>query len=58
MPPVEPFGTLVREAVANETFNRLADLRRRITRRWWWLARNPLIVKGGVGFRWAVNLGK
>src|SRR3954469_16387094 len=31
--PVEPFWALVREAVANDTFDRLADLRRRVARR-------------------------
>jgi len=31
--PVEPFWALVREAVANETYHRLADLRRVIRRR-------------------------
>jgi hypothetical protein len=31
--PVEPFWGLVREAVANDTFDRLADLRRRVVRR-------------------------
>lgn len=54
--PVEPFWALVREAVANDTFGRLADLKRRVTRRCGWLARNPGTVKGAVGFRWAVNL--
>ena len=54
--PVEPFWALVREAVANDTFGRLADLKRRVTRRCGWLARNRDTVKGAVGFRWAVNL--
>ncbi len=54
--PVEPFWALVREAAANDTFGRLADLKRRVTRRCGWLARNRDTVKGAVGFRWAVNL--
>jgi transposase len=54
--PVEPFWVLVREAVANDTFGRLADLKRRITRRCRWLSRNRDTVKGAVGFGWAVNL--
>ena len=56
--PVEAFWPLVREAVANDTFDRLGNLRRRITRRCRWLARNPDTVKGAVGFRWAANLEK
>lgn len=56
--PVEPFWALVREAVANDTFGRLADLKRRVTRRCGWLFRNRDTVKGAVGFRWAVNLEK
>ena len=55
--PVEPFWALVREAVANDTFARLADLRRRVTRRCQKLAADWTTVKGAVGFHWAVNLG-
>ena len=54
--PVEPFWALVREAVANEAFDRLADLRRRVTRRCGWLGRNRATVKGAIGFRWVVSL--
>jgi transposase len=54
--PVEPFWALVREAVANDTFDRLADLRQRVARRCGWLARNRATVKGAIGFRWAVSL--
>lgn len=54
--PVEPFWVLVREAVANDTFDRLATLRRRIRGRCRRLADDPAIVKGAIGFRWAVNL--
>jgi transposase len=54
--PVEPFWALVREAVANETFGRLADLRRVVRRRCRWLAADRTIVKGAIGFHWAVNL--
>lgn len=54
--PVEPFWALVREAVANDTFDRLTDLRRRVARRCGWLRRNRATVKGAIGFRWAVNL--
>lgn len=54
--PVEPFWALVREAVANDTFDRLADLRRRIARRCRRLADDRESVLGAVGFHWAVNL--
>jgi len=54
--PVEPFWALVREAVANDTFDRLADLRRRVTRRCRRLAADRAAVKGAIGFRWAASL--
>jgi transposase len=54
--PVEPFWALVREAVANDTFARLADLKRRVVRRCRRLAGDKATVKGAVGFHWAVNL--
>jgi len=54
--PVEPFWALVREAVANDTFGRLADLKRRITRRCHTSAADRATVKGAVGFHWAASL--
>ncbi len=54
--PVEPFWALVREAVANDTFGRLADLRRRVARRCRRLAEDRVTVLGAIGFHWAVNL--
>jgi len=61
--PVEPFWALVREAVANDTFDRLADLRRRVARRCRRVARrcrrladDRATVLGAIGFHWAVNL--
>ena len=54
--PVEPYWALVREAVANRGFDRLAGLRRVVRRRCEYLARNPCIVKGAVGFHWAIRL--
>jgi len=54
--PVEPFWALVREAVANDTFDRLADLRRVVRRRCRRLASEPRRVSGAIGFRWAVGL--
>ena len=56
--PVEPFWPLVREAVANDTFARLTDLRRRVVRRCQRLAADQATVKGAIGFHWAVNLEK
>jgi transposase len=54
--PVEPFWALVREGVANDAFDRLADLRRVVRRRCRRLAEDPTTVKGAIGFHWAVNL--
>jgi DDE superfamily endonuclease len=54
--PVEPFWSLVREAVANETFGRLADLRRVVRRRCRRLAEDRVTVRGAIGFHWAVKL--
>jgi len=54
--PVEPFWALVREAVANETYDRLADLRRVVRRRCRWLAADRATVLGAIGFRWSVRL--
>ncbi len=54
--PVEPFWALVREAVANDTFDRLADLHRRVVRRCRRLAEDRETVLGAVGFHWAVRL--
>src|SRR5205823_6238299 len=54
--PVEPFWALVREAVANDSFDRLADLRRVVRRRCRRLARDRATVLGAIGFHWAVNL--
>jgi transposase len=54
--PVEPFWALVREAVANDTFDRLGDLRRVIRRRCRRLAEDRATVLGAIGFRWAVRM--
>ena len=54
--PVEPFWALVREAVANDAFDRLADLRRVVRRRCRRLAGDRTTVKGAIGFHWAVTL--
>jgi hypothetical protein len=54
--PIEPFWALVREAVANDTFGKLAELRRRVTHRCKRLAEDRGTVKGAVGFHWAIKL--
>jgi len=54
--PAEPFWALVREAVANDTFDRLADRRRVIWRRCRRLAEDRATVPGAIGFRWATRL--
>ena len=54
--PVEPYWALVREAVANDTFDRLADLRRRVVRRCRRLADDRPTVLGAIGVHWAVRL--
>ena len=54
--PVEPFWALVREAVANDTFDRLTDLRRRVPRRCRRLADDREDVLGAIGFHWAIRL--
>ncbi len=54
--PVEPFWVLVREAVANETCDLLADLRRIVRRRYHRLAEDCVTVLGAVGFHWAARL--
>jgi transposase len=55
--PVEPLWPLVRESLANGTFASLSALQEPLVRRCAWLADHPEIVKGAVGFHWAVALG-
>ena len=54
--PAEHLWPLVREAVANRTFDHLVGLAAKLRRRCDYLADNPEIVKGAVGFHWAKNL--
>lgn len=56
--PVEPCWALVREGVANDTFDRLADLRRVVRRRCRKSAADRATVFGAIGFRRAACLGK
>ena len=55
--PAEPLWPLVREGLANKTFPTLAALEEPLGRRCGWLADHPAMVKGAVGFHWAVALG-
>jgi hypothetical protein len=54
--PAEPLWPLVREAVANEGFDDLAGLQRPLVERCCWLMGHPEVVRGVVGFHWAVAL--
>ena len=48
---------MVRESLVNEMFADRSALQETLVRRCAWLADHPEIVKGAVGFRWAVTLG-
>ena len=54
--PAEHLWPLVREALANRDFDHLVGLAAKLRRRCDWLASHPEVVKGAVGFHWAVNL--
>jgi hypothetical protein len=54
--PAEPLWPLVREAVANQGFDGLAGLQRPLVDRCCWLMDHPDVVRGAVGFGWAVAL--
>ena len=54
--PVEPLWPLVREAVANEGFDDLEGLQRPLIARCCWLMGHPEVVRGVVGFGWAIAL--
>lgn len=56
--PVEPVWPLLKEAVANETFDSLDDLENRMAQRCRWLIANPDTVKGASGFGWIINASK
>jgi DDE superfamily endonuclease len=51
--PAEPLWPLVREGVANRTFDGLPELFVRLRERCYWLADHPEVVQGAVGFGWA-----
>ena len=54
--PAEHLWPLVREGLANRDFDHLVALGGKLRRRCNWLAGQPDVVKGTVGFHWAVNL--
>jgi hypothetical protein len=54
--PAEHLWPLVREGMANRDFGHLVALGAKLRRRCDWLAGHPEVVKGAVGFHWAVNL--
>lgn len=54
--PAEHLWPLVREALANDTFDTLDALRRRIVRRCRWLTEDQTTVQRATGFHWAVEL--
>lgn len=54
--PAEHLWPLVREAMANRDFGHLVALGAKLRRRCDWLAKHPEVVKGAVGFHWALNL--
>jgi hypothetical protein len=54
--PAEPLWPLVREAVANQGFDSLEALEPVPVGRCLWLIDHPAVVRGAVGFHWAVAL--
>jgi hypothetical protein len=53
--PAERLWPLVREAVANRTFDHLVGLAAKLRRRCDYLAHHPEIVQRAVGFHWATG---
>src|SRR5262249_32692471 len=56
--PAEPLWPLVCEAVANEGFDDLGALESVLVGRCRWLIDRPEVVRGAVGFHWAVALNR
>jgi hypothetical protein len=54
--PAEPLWPLVREAVANKGFAELVEMEPVLVGRCRWLIDHPEVVRGAVGFHWAVAL--
>jgi hypothetical protein len=54
--PAEHLWPLVREGMANRDFDHLVALGAKLRSRCDWLASHPEVVRGPVGFHWAINL--
>jgi hypothetical protein len=54
--PAEPLWPLVREAVANQGFDNLEAMEPVLVGQCLWLIDHPEVVRGAVGFHWAVAL--
>lgn len=54
--PTEPLWPLVREGVANKSFEDLEAMEEPLVERCRWLIGHPEVVRGAVGFDWAVAL--
>src|SRR5262249_46550235 len=54
--PAEHLWPLGREGMASRTFAHLVALGGKLRRGCNWLASHPEVVRGAVGFHWAVNL--
>ena len=54
--PAEPLWPLVREAVANRGFDDLGAWQEPLIDRCRWLMSHPEVVRGAVGFHWAIDL--
>lgn len=52
--PAEHLWPLVREGLANRVIDTLPALTEVLTARCRWLADNPEVIAGAVGFHWAV----
>jgi transposase len=54
--PAEPLWPLVREVMANRGLDALEEREPVLVERCRWLIDHPAVVRGAVGFRWAVAL--
>ena len=54
--PAEPLWPLLREAVANQGFEDLEAITSPLVERCRWLIEHPELVRGRVGFHWAIAL--
>ena len=54
--PAEPLWPLGREVVANKGFTELEEMQAPLIERCRWLIDHPEVVRGAIGFHWAVAL--